>query len=103
MKLLDKIRINVNNKYVKYRLPTYTEIYLIKWYPKTESDFHDHNGKNCEFYILGFDLKEIRKKNKIKTEQIIDPLKKYTINDTIGVHKIINPHNRYIWSYHKYF
>lgn len=103
---MDKIIkiININNQYIKYKIPFIkSESYLIKWLPNSETKFHGHNGKQCEFYILGFYLKEIRKSKNFTINHTLGPLQKFTINDKIGKHKMINPHDRVIWSYHKYY
>ena len=96
--------VNIKNQYVKYRVPSFkSENYLIKWFPKVETDFHDHNGKQCDFYILGFYLEEIRKSKNFTKNHTLGPLQKFSINDKIGKHKVINPHDRVVWSYHKYY
>ena len=103
---MDKIikTININNQYIKYKIPFIkSESYLIKWLPNSETNFHGHNGKQCEFYILGFYLEEIRKSKNFKRNHTLGPLQKFTINDKIGKHKMINPHDRVVWSYHKYY
>ena len=98
---------NIKNQYTKYRLPSFkNEYYLIKWYPNIQTEFHGHNGKNCNFTLLwGSYLFEERCKNKnseITFHKII-PLKIYNINDKIGIHKIINSENKIKWSFHKYY
>ena len=103
---MDKIikTININNQYIKYRIPfVKSESYLIKWLPNSETNFHGHNSKQCEFYILGFYLKEIRKSKNFTKNYTLGPLQKFTINDRIGKHKMINSHSRVVWSYHKYY
>ena len=99
--------INVNNQYIKYSLPSLkSEIYLIKWFPNSETEYHDHKGKQCDFMLIkGNQLNEIRKKNKGKCgiHRNIYPFKKYSINDTIGIHKIINTDPIIKWSIHRYY
>lgn len=99
--------INVYNQYIKYKLPSYkSSIYLIKWLPNSESRFHGHKGKNCDFMLIrGYYLDEIRKKNKnsVETKQMINLFTKYSINDEIGIHKMINNENKIKWSIHRYY
>ena len=43
----------INNCYIKFQLPSIkSKIYLIKWLPNVQTDFHGHNGKNCDFILL---------------------------------------------------
>ena len=96
--------ININNQYIKYKIPfTKSESYLIKWLPNTKTKFHDHKGKQCDFYILGFYLEEIRKSKNFTKHHTLGPLQKFSINDKIGQHKIINSHDRIVWSLHNYY
>ena len=97
---------NINNCYIKFQLPSIkSKIYLIKWLPNVQTDFHGHNGKNCDFILLkGSYLFEERLNNSfVKSYQKIKPFKKYHINDKIGIHKIINSENRTKWSLHRYY
>ena len=101
-------RVNMYNQYIKYRIPITlkSDIYLIKWLPNSESKFHGHRGKKCNFVLIkGYFLEEIRKKNKnsVETKQIIYPFTKYSINDNIGIHKMINNENKIKWSIHYYY
>ena len=97
----------INNCYIKFKLPSLkSEIYLIKWLPNVKTDFHGHNGKNCDFMLVkGSYLFEERYKNNltIKSYQRIKPFKKYHINDKIGIHRIINSENINKWSLHRYY
>ena len=98
--------INVNNQYIKYRLPSLkSDIYLIKWLPRKSTEYHGHYGKICDFILFkGKNLKEFRKnKHSEVTLQNIEPFKKYTINDLVGTHKIMNIHNTIKWSLHRYY
>jgi len=99
--------ININNQYIKYRLPSLkSELFLIKWLPNSETDYHDHGGKQCDFILLGGNqLNEIRKKdcNGIGIHRTIYPFKKYSINDSVGIHKMLNTENKIKWSLHKYY
>jgi len=98
--------INVKNQYIKYRLPSLkSDIYLIKWLPRQSTDYHDHNGQICDFILLSNkNLKEFRKNKQSEvTLQDIKPFTKYTINDLVGSHKIMNTHNTIKWSLHRYY
>tara|TARA_B100000745_G_C19921941_1_gene309955 strand:- start:13 stop:339 length:327 start_codon:yes stop_codon:yes gene_type:complete len=94
------------NGYIKYRLPSFkSELYLIKWNPRNQTDIHGHDGKNCNFIILNGKLFETRYNHEntiLKSNQ----LKIYNINfinDKIGKHKICNlDHKKTIWSLHRY-
>lgn len=94
------------NNYIRYRLPSFkSEIYIIKWLPYSETDFHGHKGKECKYMLLkGSQLFEERCKNKLSviTCHKIKPFKVYHINDKIGIHKMINSENINKWSIHKY-
>ena len=106
MKNLLKI-INVDNQYIKYKIPSFrSEIYLIKWLPYSNTNFHSHNGKQCNYMLIkGNYLNEIRWKGdtSIKTFYKIKPLKIYSINDKCGLHRMSNTHNKVKWSLHKYY
>ena len=52
--------ITRNETYVKYRLPFTTDRYLIRWHPKSGTDIHKHNGKNCDFMMIWGTLHEVR-------------------------------------------
>ena len=97
----------INNCYIKFQLPSIkSEIYLIKWLPNVQTDFHGHNRKNCDFILLkGSYLFEERLNNNsfVKSYQKIKPFKKYHINDKIGIHRIINSENINKWSLHRYY
>ena len=99
--------VNMYNQYIKYRLPSLkSELYLIKWLPESATIFHGHQGKQCDFMLLGGShLIEKRRinGNPVETGQIIYPFKKYSINDTIGIHRIINNENKMKWSLHRYY
>ena len=98
--------INIENQYIKYRLPIFhSEIYLIKWLPYSNTKFHGHNGKQCDYMLIkGNYLNEIRWKDKSsKTFHRIEPFKKCSIDDTIGIHRLSNTHNKIKWSLHHYY
>lgn len=97
--------INVHNQYIKYKIP-FNNLYLIKWPPNSETRFHGHKGKQCDFILIyGYFLEEIRKNNKqsVEIKHIINPFQKYSINDNIGIHKMINNENKIKWSLHRYY
>lgn len=100
-----KLKQEIKNTYVKYRLPSFkNEYYLIKWLPNVETDFHGHSGKECKYILLkGSYLFEERYNNLLEISyQKIKPFKIYHINDKIGIHKMINSENKYKWSIHRY-
>ena len=106
MKLLQSI--NVKNQYIKYKIPYFqSEIYLIRWFPNGITDKHNHNGKKCDFIPLKgnlFEKRFIQRENyKIEKEYKLKPFRKYSINDTIGEHIMINTDNRVKWSLHRYY
>jgi hypothetical protein len=99
--------ININNQYVKFKLPFLKEGYLIRWNKLSKTDIHHHNNKQCDFILLNGELLEcIYKKksiNSLDTIRKIDKLKKYSINDTIGYHQIFNLDKKIKWSIHNYY
>ena len=106
MKVLNIIRKNIENQYIKYRVPFIkSEIYLIKWFPNSKTIFHGHNGKQCDFIFLNGNMIEYISKNRRSAikERYIQKLKLYSINDTIGIHKIKNTDNKIKWSIHRYY
>ena len=101
------IRIISNNKsYIKYKLPI-SNYYLIKWKPKSNTDIHNHDGKNCRFILFNGTLQEIRYKNNrissLYESNKINPLIINTINDNDGYHQIYNFDNKIKWSLHNYY
>jgi hypothetical protein len=98
--------VTMYNQYIKFRIPCLSsEIYLIKWLPNSETIYHGHKGKQCNFVLLkGNELYEKRKTNANANESltILKPFHIYSINDTIGIHKIINNDNKIKWSLHRY-
>ena len=98
--------VNVYNQYIKYKLPSLkSNLYLIKWLPESATCFHGHQGKQCDFMLLwGYYLIEKRRTHRlVETGQIIYPFKKYSINDKIGIHRMINNENKIKWSLHRYY
>lgn len=98
--------ININNQYVKFKLPFLKEGYLIRWNKLSKTDIHNHNNKQCDFILLNGELLECIYKSKsihsLDTIRRIDKLKKYSINDTIGYHQIFNLDKKIKWSIHNY-
>jgi len=99
------------NGYIKYKLPSFkSDLFLIQWKPRNETDIHSHDGKNCNFLILNGSLFETRYncqntilKSKKLTKYSVKKNNIYFINDKIGKHKMINlDHKKTIWSLHRY-
>ena len=97
---------NVNNQYIKYKIPFLKDSYLIQWKPQSRTIIHDHNNKNCDFIILQYSLWEYVYKNKDNNSMYLsrelDPLKRYNIKKD-EYHQMLNLDNREVWSYHKYY
>ena len=92
-----------NASYLKYTLPI-KNYYLIKWFPSSNTDIHSHDGKQCNFMILNGSMSEKRYGlNALITDHILQPLKKYSINDQIGAHSMHNTDEKVKWSIHKYY
>jgi hypothetical protein len=101
------IKIISNNKsYIKYKLPI-TNFYLIQWKPKSKTDIHNHNGKNCQFVLFNSSLQEVRYKNKkissLYESNKIKPFKIQLINDNQGYHQVFNFDDKIKWSLHHYY
>ena len=92
--------------YIKFQLPSLkSELYLIKWNPRNETEIHGHGGKNCHFIILNGKLFETRynNENSILRSNQLKKNKIYFINDNFGKHKVCNlDHKKTIWSLHRY-
>ena len=59
--------ITKNKVYTKLQIP-FTNHYIIKWNPKSNSDIHKHEGKQCDFRMIFGTLHEVRfEKNNIGT------------------------------------
>ena len=100
--------INVKNQYIKYRLPSLkSEIYLIRWFPNSITEKHNHKGKNCDYMPIKGVLYEKRfirlSYGTLEKEYKLKPFRKYLINDTIGEHIMINHDNYVKWSLHRYY
>ena len=97
--------ITINNMYTKFTIP-FSNLYLIKWFPKSITEIHDHDGKQCNFMALNGSLHECRFKYKsiggLTSSQSINPLKIYSICDKEGYHQIYNLDNKIKWSLHRY-
>lgn len=96
-------KVNINNQYIKYKVPFTTSTYLIKWFPKSQSNIHSHKGKECDFVPLWGDLLEVRYKNQIGKSRTIKQLHLSHINDKKGKHQVFNHDNYNKWSIHRYY
>ena len=94
------------NGYIKYKLPSFkSDLFLIQWKPRNETDIHGLDGKNCNFMILNGSLFETRYnyQNTILKSKKLTKNKIYFMNDKMGKHKITNlNHKKSIWSLHRY-
>ena len=104
MNFITKVR--VRNVYTKYTL-SMSNIALIKWEPKSSTEIHDHDGKNCDFIVLNGSLHEARYTDKylgaLYSSKCVEPLLKTTIKKTDGYHQIFNFDNWIKYSIHKYY
>ena len=100
-------RYNINNQYIKFKLPLLKEAYLIQWNPNSETNIHDHDGKQCDFMVLNGSLFECIYSEKqilsLKRYRILKPYQKYSINDSIGYHQVFNLEDKKKWSLHRYY
>ena len=93
--------------YDKIKIP-FTNLCVIRWYPKAVTPIHGHNGQECNFFIIKGKLNETVYKNMKGNGYIMiysNILERYTsshINDTKGIHSIKNMDNQYAWSLHRY-
>lgn len=98
---------NVNNQYVKFRLPFLKEGYLIRWNRLSRTDIHNHDNNQCDFIVLNGELLECIYKNKsigsLSNVRKVQPFKLYTINDNIGYHQVFNLDKKVKWSIHNYY
>ena len=107
MRMLTKLSKEFHkNGYIKYKLPSFkSNLYLIQWNPRNETDIHGHDGKNCHFIILNGSLFETKynNENNILRSKKLKKYKTYFINDHLGKHKICNlNYEKTIWSLHRY-
>lgn len=89
------------------------DLYLITWNPKKESPIHNHSKNGCIMKILNSKKEKNifleEERFKIKNKKIIKiqknfifPKQIFFIKDSIGLHKIKNNSNNYIYSFHIY-
>ena len=101
------ISTNVNNQYVKFRLPFLKEGYLIRWNQLSRTDIHNHDDNQCDFIVLNGELLECIYQNEsigsLNNIRKIKPLQLYTINDDIGYHQVFNLEKKVKWSIHNYY
>ena len=83
---------NIQNQYIKYKIPFFSrsETYLIQWFPNAITKKHNHNGKQCDFIPLKGYLYEKKYIDQSIIEYQLKPFHKYSINDSIGEHQMIN-------------
>ena len=100
-------RYNINNQYIKFKLPLLKDSYLIQWNPKSKTEIHGHYGKQCDFMVISGSLfeciyseTEIRS---LKTTRTLIPYKKYSITDSVGYHQVFNFDDKKKWSIHRYY
>ena len=95
------------NCYKKYKLP-FTNIYMIKWNPKSITPIHSHPNVNCNFLVLSGTLQENIYNNLNKqgyymiNSKIVNKNQSSYINDEIGHHTIENLLDKPSWSIHYY-
>ena len=97
---------NVNNQYVKFKIPFLKDSYLIKWKPYSRTIIHNHDNKKCDFIVFQYKLHEClytkKHLNSLYLSREIEPLKKYTVEKDV-YHQMLNLDKKEIWSYHKYY
>ena len=91
----------INASYLKYTLPI-KNYFLIRWLPFSRTKIHGHDGKQCDFMILNGSMSEKRRIDATLQDTILLPLKRYSINDEIGVHSMHNTDDKIKWSIHRY-
>lgn len=97
----------VGNIYTKYMMRIINnELVLIQWNPKVRTTIHNHGGKDCDFYLLGGTLNEVKYKNQnigsLTTSQRITSFRKNTVKKS-EYHQIFNFDNKKKWSFHRYY
>ena len=106
-KILDFIQINNYSAYRKYSLTFLKkELSLIRWNPESITKLHDHQGKKCSFFILDGPIKEyFYQKNNTNCETLVkhhESFSKGYIDDSMGLHQILNEDNCHKYSLHYY-
>ena len=102
-KFIDK---NISQEYKKilvYKNDNF-DIYVITWYPKQSSKFHDHSNNGCIFKVLEGSILEVRKyiDNNIKSHTMYNVNQVTYINNNEGIHKITNPTDNIAVTLHIY-
>ena len=99
-------------KYVKYNTNTYNrclvyndieyDIFIMTWLPDQYTDFHGHHKKGCLMKILSNNLTEYCINNGLENINTLNENNITYIDDTIGLHKIVNNTNNISVSLHIY-
>lgn len=97
----------IGNIYTKYMIKFINnELALIQWNPKVRTSIHNHGGKNCDFYLLGGTINEVRYKNQnigsLIAAQRITSFRKNTVKK-LEYHQIFNFDDKTKWSIHRYY
>ena len=97
--------ITKNKTYFKFQIP-FTNNYVIRWYPKSNTDIHNHDGKNCDFMMIFGTLHEYRyETNQVESlydSRKINIFEKNHINDNLGYHQLFNHDTISKLSIHRY-
>lgn len=93
--------------YVKYKLPLFKNLYLIRWFPKGISGIHNHSGKNCDVVVLNKSLQEYqysldKYKFKQTKKQQLKASFMYTLTPDI-YHDVHNNNDSYVYSLNYYY
>ena len=97
----------VGNIYTKYLVNLVnSELALIRWNPKVKTPIHNHGGKNCDFYLLGGSIHEVKYRGEsigtLTTSEQLTSFKKNTVKKS-KYHQIFNFDNAEKWSIHYYY
>jgi len=99
-------RQNVNNQYIKFKLPILKDSYLIQWNPESHTIIHDHNGKDCDFMMLNRNVLECRyqelDRETIYLTRELQPFLKYNVKKGV-FHQMKNADKDIKWSLHRYY
>jgi len=91
--------------YSKFRTP-FVNIYLIRWSPKSRTNIHKHDGKQCSFLILNGSLHECRFINNtisgLYKSHLLKSFQVHSINDKEGYHQLYNFDDKIKYSLHRY-